>query len=88
MSNSAPGPLPELRRLWGQIGPFRGRIVLGTTYSVLNKIFDLAPPVLIGMAVDIVVRPETSLLSRYGMPQADQQLWFLAILTLLVWGAE
>ncbi len=88
MSNSAPGPFPELRRLWGQIGPFRSRIIIGTTYSILNKIFDLAPPLLIGMAVDIVVRPESSFLSRYGLPQADQQLWVLAVLTLLIWGAE
>lgn len=82
------GSFPELRRLWGQIGPFRGRIILGTTYSVLNKIFDLAPPVLIGMAVDIVVQPKTSLLSHYGLPQPEQQLWVLAVLTFLIWGAE
>lgn len=88
MSEPTSGPFFELRRLWSQIGPFRARIVLGTFYSVVNKIFDLAPPLLIGMAVDIVVRPETSFLSRYGFPQAEQQLWFLAFLTLIVWGAE
>ena len=27
----------------------------GIIYSILNKIFDLAPPVLIGIAIDIVV---------------------------------
>jgi ATP-binding cassette subfamily B protein len=88
MSANSPGPFPELRRLWSQIGPFRGRIALGTTYSILNKVFDLAPPVLIGMAVDIVVRPETSLLSQYGLTQPEQQLWLLAGLTFLIWGAE
>ena len=88
MSTSSPGPLPELRRLWGQIGPFRSRIIIGTIYSIVNKIFDLAPPLLIGMAVDIVVRPENSFLSQYGLPRADHQLWLLAILTLIVWGAE
>ena len=27
----------------------------GIIYSILNKIFDLAPPILIGIAIDIVV---------------------------------
>lgn len=87
MSATSSGLFPELRRLWSQIGPFRGRIILGTVYSILNKIFDLAPPVLIGMAVDVVVRPKASYLSQY-VPDVEQQLWVLAILTFLVWGAE
>ena len=87
MSTPSPGLFPELRRLWSRIGPFRGRIILGTAYSILNKIFDLAPPVLIGMAVDVVVRPKASYLSQY-VPDVEQQLWVLAILTFLVWGAE
>lgn len=82
------GPFPELRRLWSQIGPFRGRILLGTTYSILNKLFDLAPPLLIGLAVDIVVRNQDSLLAHYGLRSAEQQLWALALVTLVIWGLE
>lgn len=88
MSAPSTGLFPELRRLWSQIGPFRGRIVLGTAYSILNKIFDLAPPVLIGMAVDIVVRPQGSLLFQHGLTEPRHQLWVLAVLTLAIWGAE
>ncbi len=88
MSEVSPGLFPELRRLWGQIGPFRGRVVLGTVYSVLNKIFDLAPPLLIGMAVDVVVRPSGSWLFQWGLTSPEQQLWMLGLLTLLIWGAE
>ena len=83
-----PGAFPELRRLWGEIGPFRGRILLGSTYSILNKLFDLAPPVLIGLAVDIVVRNRDSVLAHYGLPDPEHQLWVLAALTLFIWGAE
>lgn len=79
---------PELRRLWGKMTEFRGRIVLGTCYSVVNKLFDLAPPVLIGLAVDVVVKNEDSLLADYGFVGAEQQLWALAGLTFLVWGFE
>lgn len=77
-----------LRRLWGRVGPFRGRILMGTFYSVINKLFDLAPPVLIGLAVDVVVRNKDSMLASYGLSGAREQLWALAGLTLLIWGLE
>lgn len=82
------GSFSELRRLWGRIEPFRGRIVLGTFYSITNKLFDLAPPVLIGLAVDIVVRNKDSFLASHGIIEAHQQLWVLGLLTFLVWGFE
>lgn len=88
MKTSTTGPFSELRRLWSEIGPFRGRILLGTIYSVLNKLFDLAPPVLIGLAVDVVVRHQDSWLSEFGFQESAEQLWILAGLTLLIWGAE
>ena len=49
-----------LRRLWRYARPHRGRVLRAGAASVLNKIFDLAPPFLIGMAVDIVVEREDS----------------------------
>jgi ATP-binding cassette subfamily B protein len=55
---------------------------------VLNKVFDLAPPLLIGAAVDIVVKREGSLIGRFGFPDLDAQLVILAALTLLIWGLE
>ncbi len=86
MSHS--GSFSELRRLWGQIGPFRTRIILGTLYSIINKLFDLAPPLLIGLAVDIVVRSKDSFLASYGIEAPREQLWVLGGLTLFVWGME
>jgi ATP-binding cassette subfamily B protein len=62
--------------------------VSATIYSVLNKVFDLAPPLLIGAAVDVVVRRQDSLLAEWGFPEPDQQLIVLAVLTLLIWGLE
>jgi len=82
------GPFPELRRLWGRIEPFRGQIIMGTLFSILNKLFDLAPPLLIGLAVDVVVRNKASLLADYGFSSPNEQLWILAGLTLLIWGME
>ena len=81
-------PFSELRRLWGRIEPFRRQVIVGTIFSILNKLFDLAPPILIGLAVDVVVRNKQSLLADYGFPGAAEQLWLLAALTLFVWGME
>jgi ATP-binding cassette subfamily B protein len=78
-------PLVRLLR-YGHL--FQRRIWLATLYSILNKLFDLAPPVLIGMAVDIVVNQQTSILAQFGFPEVATQLWILAILTFIVWGFE
>ena len=56
-----------LRRLIRYTQPYRRRIWLASLCSVLNKIFDLAPPALIGAAVDVVVQQEDSFLSRLGI---------------------
>jgi ATP-binding cassette, subfamily B, bacterial len=66
----------------------RSSIVLATIYSILNKLFDLAPPLLIGAAVDIVVSRQDSFIARLGYPDVDLQLWLLAGLTLAVWALE
>lgn len=82
-------PAHPLRRLWHYATPHRRTIRLATLYSVLNKIFDLAPPGLIGMAVDIVVQPQTSLLARWtGITEVTQQLTVVAGLTAIIWAFE
>lgn len=77
-----------LRRLWRYAPGHHREIVLATTYSFLNKLFDLAPPILIGMAVDVVVSQEESLLAQLGITAVATQLIVLAGLTLIVWALE
>ncbi len=77
-----------LKRLWRYALGFRGRIVIASIFSVLNKVFDLAPPLLIGMAVDVIVEQQDSLLASLGFPDVGTQLWILAGLTLIIWGLE
>ena len=57
-------------------------------WSVLNKIFDLAPPLLIGVAVDIVVEREGSWLATVGFVSITSQLFVLSGLTFLIWAFE
>jgi len=67
---------------------YRPQVIRGTIYSVLNKFFDLAPPTLIGAAVDIVVRREDSFFAELGFVSVEEQLALLAVLTLVVWILE
>jgi len=77
-----------LRRLLDSTRAHRGRIRSATLFSILNKVFDLAPPLLIGMAVDIVVRREQSLLGDWGIEDPRHQVVWLAGATLLIWVLE
>ncbi|MEO1270895.1 MAG: ABC transporter transmembrane domain-containing protein, partial [Myxococcota bacterium] len=77
-----------LRRLWRYKQRHSRRVMWATLCSFLNKVFDLAPPVLIGAAVDIVVEREDSLFGRLGLTDLNDQLILLAVLTVLIWGLE
>jgi len=77
-----------LRRLAGFARPHRGTVIAATTYSVLNKVFDVLPELLIGVAVDVVVNQQDSFMSRFGLPDPLQQLYALVALTVAVWVFE
>jgi ATP-binding cassette subfamily B protein len=55
---------------------------------VLNKLFDLAPPVLIGIAVDVIVQQQNSLIAQFGISDVRTQFIVLAVLTVIVWVLE
>ncbi|RAL21279.1 ABC transporter [Lujinxingia litoralis] len=76
------------KRLLRYAGPHKKRIWAAASASVLNKIFDLAPPALIGAAIDVVVKKEDSLLAGLGIVDVTHQLIVLALLTVVVWGLE
>ncbi|MEM6954337.1 MAG: ABC transporter ATP-binding protein [Myxococcota bacterium] len=85
---SAP-PVHPLKRLLRYSTTHRGAIRTAVAYSVLNKLFDLAPPFLIGMAVDVVVRSEASLIGQiFGLEDQLHQLIALGVLNAIVWIAE
>lgn len=80
--------MSSLKRLLSYAKNFRADIILAATYSVLNKIFDILPEVLIGVAVDIVVNRKESFLARLGIVDVLQQLIALGLFTLLVFCFE
>lgn len=77
-----------LIRFWDYAIPYRFRIIAATLFSILNKIFDLAPPALIGLAVDIMVLKEDSLIGKMGVSDVKDQLLILALITLVIWILE
>ena len=79
---------PALKRLLRALRPHRRRVWQASLCSVLNKIFDLAPPVLIGLAVDVVVRQQTSSLASLCFRSVPSQLALLALLSFVIWSAE
>ena len=79
---------PPLQRLLRTLRPHRRLVWLAASCSVLNKLFDLAPPVLIGLAVDVVVRQDSAWLTAFGARSVPAQLGVLALLSFLIWSAE
>ncbi|MCP4417736.1 MAG: ABC transporter ATP-binding protein, partial [Chloroflexi bacterium] len=77
-----------LKRLSQYARPWRSDVYWATFYSILNKLFDLAPPALIGMAVDIVVSQENSFFAQLGIVNISTQLGVLTLLTIVIWAGE
>ena len=86
---AADAEVPPIRRLWAYAQGHRRRLVTATVASVINTAADIAPPFLIGIAVDIVVVGEDSLVARVtGVVEPRGQLVVLAALTVAVWLLE
>lgn len=77
-----------LQRLLAYSKNHRPQMWAAIACSILNKIFDLAPPYLIGMAVDVVVKREQSWIAQIGFTSITGQLLVLSVLTLVIWGLE
>lgn len=82
------GERGPLRRLMGHVAHRAATIRLAVLCSILNKIWDLAPPLLIGVAVDVVVTQEDSLLASMGVVDPWHQLLLLAAVTVAIWALE
>ena len=54
----------------------------------MNKFWDLAPPILIGMAIDVVTYKEDSMLADFGYPDPYDQFLILVALTVVIWVLE
>ncbi len=77
-----------LRRLFNYARHYRGDVVIASIYSFLNKLFDVLPEILIGVAVDVVVNQKQSFVAKLGIEDPKQQIVLLAVLTVIIWIGE
>ncbi len=88
--------------IWRYLAPYRARFMRAGTSSVLNKILDLMPPVLVGWVIDAVRREPPEWLTAFILTVAEFWPGFAALpleeplfpvamlagLTLLIFGLE
>ncbi|KZE35066.1 ABC transporter ATP-binding protein [Crenobacter luteus] len=77
-----------LKKLFDHARRYRRDALLASVYSIANKLFDILPEVLIGVAVDVVVSRQDSFLARLGFVDVKVQLVVLGVLTVAIWGFE
>ncbi len=75
-------------RLLGHARGERRAVAWAATASVVNKVLDLAPPALIGVAVDAVVHKQDSVLAKLGIVEVRAQLVALTWLTIIIFVLE
>jgi ATP-binding cassette, subfamily B, bacterial len=88
VSNKAKKSQHPLARLLRYGEKYRVTIWQAVICSILNKLFDLAPPAIIGAAVDVVVEKDNSIVARFGITDIFTQLVVLSLLSALIWGLE
>lgn len=77
-----------LQRLLDYGHQYRKQIWLAIACSILNKFFDLAPPALIGVAVDVVVKQQDSIIAQWGVKDVFGQFLIISLLTVIIWILE
>lgn len=77
-----------IKRLFIYAKAYRKSVILGSVYSILNKIFDIMPEILIGIAVDTVINRQNSFLAKLGFSSVKEQIIWLGGLTVFIWVFE
>lgn len=75
-------------RLWRYVRPHRRMVYLAVASSILKKVVDLAPPVIMGLALDAVVRGGSSILAGFGVTTVASQIWTIGALAVAVLSLE
>ena len=87
-SHKTTSSFAALARLLRYARGYRWQIITATTCSIINKLFDIAPEILIGVAIDVVVNQEESFVAGLGFETAQEQITILAVLTFFIWAGE
>jgi ATP-binding cassette subfamily B protein len=77
-----------LQRLLNYGSQYRQQVWQATSCSIINTILDLAPPWLVGIAVDILVEKQNSVFAKLGVKDVFWQFLLLSFITIIVWILE
>ncbi|MEM7450862.1 MAG: ABC transporter ATP-binding protein [Pseudomonadota bacterium] len=88
MTSASSNSFGALTRLLRYARGFRPRYLAASFCSVMNKLFDVMPEILIGIAIDVVVRQQDSFVAAAGITDPKHQIVLLAVLTLVIWIGE
>tara|TARA_B100001142_G_scaffold327570_1_gene385493 strand:+ start:2635 stop:4428 length:1794 start_codon:yes stop_codon:yes gene_type:complete len=88
MINSKNNSYTSFIRFLKYARPWRKKIIISSIYSIINKLFDIAPEILIGIAVDLVVQRNDSIIAKLGFESIESQITFLAVATFFIWAFE
>ena len=76
--------IKSFRQLISYAKPWRFKIITASIYSIVNKLFDIMPEILIGFAVDLVVKRQDSFIASLGFTSVESQISILAICTFFI----
>ena len=80
--------IESFKQLISYARPWRLKMVVASVYSIVNKLFDIMPEILIGFAVDLVVKRQDSFIASLGFNSVESQISMLAFCTFLIWAFE
>ena len=83
------GPPSGIASLWRLARPHRARLLLAVLLTSVNKAADVVPELLIGAAVDVLVRGGDAVVATwFGVEGRFEQLTVLAALNAVAWVVE
>ncbi|HKQ05696.1 MAG TPA: ABC transporter ATP-binding protein [Blastocatellia bacterium] len=75
-------------RLWRYLQPHRLQVYLAIGASVLKKVVDLSPPIIIGLALDAAAQGGSPLLFALGLSSLQSQVWFIGGFAVVAFSLE
>jgi ATP-binding cassette subfamily B protein len=88
VSNTRKNSIHPLQRLLNYGHQYRQEIWQATACSITNTILDLAPPWVVGTAVDILVKQQDSIIAQLGIKDIFWQFLLLSFITVIIWILE
>lgn len=85
MEHEPPSSFGQLLKL---LRPFRKDYTVAFIYSMSSKLCELIPEIILGLAVNTVVKQESSWLAQMGIVELSSQFVVIGVMTLTIYGLQ